>query len=168
MQPVHTLVNLEKLVGSDALTGAKVVGGGPLANIFLAPEHRDQAAAIVEKLKTNSFISAWLAKDVPADLHFADASRVGDVVAVLAPGYTFSSNRGAATQPAKSGPYGMHGYIPADCPNMHGEAIIWRDGQPLGGRDLGPIDNTQWHATIAKLLGIDPAKGADPRAIDPK
>ena len=71
----------------------------------------------------------------------------------------------AATQPVGGGQKGAHGYDPAACPAMLGGAVIWKYGSNAGGRDLGPIDNTQWHATVANLLGIQPAAGADSRPV---
>jgi hypothetical protein len=49
---------------------------------------------------------------------------------------------------------------------MFGTAIVWHYHHNLLGRRFGPFDNTQWHATVAKLLGINPAPTADPRALE--
>ena len=59
----------------------------------------------------------------------------------------------------------MHGYDPAICPNMEGMAVAWRYRHQFGGKDLGPVDNTQWQSTACKLLDIEPAKGSDARAV---
>jgi predicted AlkP superfamily pyrophosphatase or phosphodiesterase len=169
MEPVHSLVNLQRLIGADLLKDARIVTSGPVASVYLdqipAESREDRAKQIVVKFRTSSFVSAWRAGEVPRALHYADPTRIGEVVVSLAPGYSWTSDRTATTRPASAGPRGMHGYDAAICPNMLGTAIIWRYRRPIGGRDLGPVDNTQWHATVAKLLGIERAKGSDSRAI---
>ena len=169
MEQVHTLVNPERLINDPTvLNGAQIGGGGPMRTVTLAADQKPRAAELVAKLRTYPFVSAWEAKDVPPAYHFSDPTRIGDLVVLLAPGYNFHQGRAAATQPVGGGQKGAHGYDPAVCPAMLAGAVIWKMGDSLGGRDLGPIDNTQWHATVAKLLGIQPAKGADPRAINLK
>jgi hypothetical protein len=59
----------------------------------------------------------------------------------------------------------MHGYDAAECPNMRGTAILWHYKHPMSSKNLGTVDNTQWHATVAKILGISPAPDTDPRAV---
>jgi len=168
MQPVHTSVNLDRLLGPDLVSNVKRVTSGPIANIYLSDLPADQKPAradqIVAKLKPNDFLHVWKSQDVPPGLHYADPTRVGDVVVLLKPGYNWISPRIAATAPAR--PSATHGYDPAECPNMLGLAIVWRYRHPLTAHDLGPVDNTQWHATVAKILGITPSPKSDPRAID--
>ncbi len=168
MQPVHTSVNADRLLGIDLVTGAKIVTSGPVANIYLNDLPADQksarADAIVNKLKSIDYLHVWKADDVPAADHYADPTRVGDVIALLKPGYHWTSQRNAATMPALIG--ATHGFDPAECPNMFGFAIAWRYRHPLTSHDLGPIDNTQWHATVAKIHGNDRSPKSDDRAID--
>jgi len=168
METIRESVNLDRLLGGDLLAGAKLVPSGPIASIYLtgvAPEAKPaRVAAIVNQLRQNDLCTAWPATDVPANYHFADPTRVGDVTVLLKPGYVFTPLRVSATQPVKI-LKGNHGFDPAVSPNMLGSAIVWRYRHPFDHRDLGPVDNTQWHATVAKLLCIQPAKDADPRAI---
>jgi hypothetical protein len=60
----------------------------------------------------------------------------------------------------------MHGYDPVTNPEMLGAAIVWRFPEPIGGLDLGPVHSLQLHATVARLLGIDPAEAARQDGID--
>ncbi|MFT3786257.1 MAG: alkaline phosphatase family protein [Tepidisphaeraceae bacterium] len=169
MVQVHTLVSLERLIGVDLVKDTRVVPSGPVACIYLDQlpevERAARARAIVEKFSGVGYARAWMTKDVPASYHFAAPDRVGDVTVLLDPGYAFTKERNATTMPAVNGRRGMHGYDPAASDDLLGTAIIWRLRKPIGGVDLGPIDNTQWHATVAKLLGIEPGKEADQRAI---
>ncbi len=168
MEKIHTQVNLDRLIGGDLLLGAKIVLSGPIATIHLldvpADQKDERAQRIVEKLSPNKFLNAWQSKNVPAKYHFADPTRIGDVTVLLSPGYTFTAVRVAATQPAST-LKGNHGYDPAVSPNMLGSAVIWSNRTPMAGRDLGEVQNTQWAATVAKLLGIDPPAGCDPKAV---
>jgi predicted AlkP superfamily pyrophosphatase or phosphodiesterase len=170
MERVHTVVSLERLLGAELLQGARVAPNAPIACIYLddlpASERDDRASRIVARLRENSFLSAWKSRDVPPQFHFSDPTRLGDVVVLLAPGFNGTALRIAATQPVPPGAnLGAHGYDPAVCPAMLGGAIIWRYRHPIGGVDLGEIHNTQWHSTVAHMLGIQPAAGADPRYV---
>jgi predicted AlkP superfamily pyrophosphatase or phosphodiesterase len=169
MESIHEQVNLERLLGPDLVAGAKIVTSGPLASIYFTDIPQDQQPAradqIVAALKDVDFAKAWKAEDIPASFHYADPSRVGQVIVMLKPGYTYTTMRLSATQPAHRGLLGMHGYDPDASPKLLGTAIIWRYHHPFNGVDLGPIVNTQWYVTVAKLLDIQPAPGTDPRPI---
>ena len=54
----------------------------------------------------------------------------------------------------------MHGYIPAECPEMRGLCILWRDDGSLAARDLGDVNALEFHPTVARILGIEPAAAA--------
>jgi predicted AlkP superfamily pyrophosphatase or phosphodiesterase len=170
MNSVSTLVNLERLLGADLSQDVRIVTSGPVASIYLGNRasdlRQDRAAAIVSYLQHVPFLHAWKAADVPKAFHYSDPSRIGDVVVLLIPGYSFTPLRFAATRPSLT-ESGMHGYDPAACPEMHGAAILWHYHHPLNGLDLGPIVNTQWHAVVARLLGIEPAPDSDQRPIGP-
>jgi hypothetical protein len=153
----------------EKLAGTKIVTSGPMASIYFTdiPEAQKSARAdaIIAALKDLDYATAWKAQDVPAAFHYSDPTRIGQIVVLLKPGYTYSSMRISATQPVHKGLLGMHGYDPAASIKLLGTAIIWHYHHPMNGANLGPIDNTQWHATVAKLLGIQPAPDADSRAI---
>jgi hypothetical protein len=169
MQPLHTQVNLELCIGADLMDGATIVEGGAVSMIHLinVPAERKQTRSgqIVQKLSAVEYIRAWPASQVPKELHFADPTRAGDILVTFAPGYVRTTQRIATTMPISSGSVATHGYDVASCPNMLGTAIVWRYRRRIGGVDLGPIDNTQWHSTVAGLLRIEPASGSNPRSI---
>ncbi len=167
MHAINTLVSLERLLGSDLSKNVRIVTSGPVANLYLMDlaesERAGRTGAILHALAGVPYIKAWEAGKLPAEFHYADASRIGSVVALLDPGYGFSGLKIAATQPSAT-ERGMHGYDPA-CPEMHGAAIVWRYRHPMAGVDLGTVVNTQWHATVARLLGIRAAEGADGKVV---
>lgn len=166
MCPVHTLVNLDRHLTPQLLQDVRSVDSGTIGMLYLddlpADQRESRARAICDRLRGVPYLKAWLQQDVPQQLHLADPARVGDVVISLAPGYCFTERRAATTMPVTTGPLGMHGYDPSACTDMLGAAILWRYRKPLGGRDMGRVENPQWHASVAKLLNIQTAEGVEP------
>jgi hypothetical protein len=60
----------------------------------------------------------------------------------------------------------MHGYDVAADPNMKGWMVIWRYRKPIGGKDLGEVGARQLYPTVCKLLNVQPAEGAETKAIE--
>jgi len=169
MERLHTLVSFDRLLGADLLKDVTVSPGGNVRMLYFNQlDETDRAArmqAVLEKLRQYSFVRAWRKTEQPAGVNMADPDRCGEIVIALAPGYLFTSQRVATTMPVTTSPLGAHGYDVRETKAMLGASIIWRYDRPLRRKDLGRIDNTQWHATVAKLLGISPAAAADARAI---
>jgi predicted AlkP superfamily pyrophosphatase or phosphodiesterase len=165
MTSVKQMVNLDRLIGADLVRGVNTVTSGPVATLHLPARTPELADQIVKRLAAYPFLTAWKAGDVPAVDHFADPTRIGQVVVMLKPGYSFTRQRLATTLPAPRDSGGMHGYDPAGFTDMQGSAEVWRLRDPMGGHDLGPMVNTQWDATVCRLLGIRPPPAADPRAV---
>jgi hypothetical protein len=169
MDDIHTLVSLRGLLADAYTEDVRTLTSGSVGNIFLDyvtdPEaKRVLRSYILEKLQRHSFAHAYAREDLPAEWGYDSPGRTGDVVVSIDPGYFFSESPGAPIRPVdpESGPLGMHGYPLADCPEMHGFLGIWRNGEPLGGIDLGVVDSRRLHSTVAKLLEIEPA----PTALD--
>ena len=169
MSPVTKVVNLEKLLGlphgQREITLSTVGNNG---NVFVdqvaeGPACEARLAGFLEKLKAFPEFRAYRKADLPAAWAYAHPTRTGDLVVVLPRGYTFSSQ---ATQPVEDlaqtggGPLGMHGYPVEDDPEMYGAMLAWRYPQPFGGKDLGEVKWDQYHPTVARWLGIQPADGA--------
>jgi hypothetical protein len=166
MTGVKNLVNLDRLIGSDlAGGGTQIVTSGPVATIHCLTTPTNRADQIIMRLSAYPFLTAWKAADVPAGDHFSDPTRIGQVVVMLKLGYSFTRQRLATTLPVPPGTSGMHGYDPAESPDLQGSAVVWRLRHPIGGYDMGPMVNTQWDATVCGLLGIRPPATVDPRAV---
>ena len=95
---------------------------------------------------------------LPASLHLSHPTRTGDLVVRADPPYTF----------AKSGwferaPRGMHGYAP-EHPDMAGIFLAVGRGVPAGAK-LDAVQMIDVAPTAARLLGIDPPRNAEGRAI---
>jgi predicted AlkP superfamily pyrophosphatase or phosphodiesterase len=172
MSNVAEDANLEKMLG--LMHGQKQITletGGGLGNIFLdrvpSTDRAAQAAALMEKLKAYPFARVYRRTDLPPAWNYDNPTRTGDIVVVLPRGYTF--NRGV-TQPVVAaaqaeGPKGMHGYPVEEDPEMCGVMFMARYPQPFGGQDLGEVNWDQYHPTVAKLLGIEPAPDAKGKPI---
>lgn len=171
MSPVHTAVNPRTLTGitpeEDRGDDIILMTSGNIAHIFLYPiEDPDERAArelnIYETAKQQPFARVYRRDTLPANWGYNHPTRTGDIVIVLETGYTFSRRTPGLTAPpdeAQSA-IGMHGYDVADNPEMNGILLVWRYRNPIGGIDLGPTHSLQLHATVADLLGIEPAAAA--------
>ncbi len=177
MSEVHTLVNGERLTGLQDREEVTLIGGGPVGHAYLdpgmLPQDRERLLReTLERLEDFDFARAYLRGELPDDWGYDHPSRTGDLIVVLDPGYTFSGKPDAVTLSAEKGdgPFGMHGYPPGEDPNMNTVALFNRHPHPLGGADLGPVHSLQLHPTVARLLNISPAEGADasPIALEPE
>jgi predicted AlkP superfamily pyrophosphatase or phosphodiesterase len=166
MAQVHTLVNFQKLLDKPLPPEAVALASANIAQIYLhrvAPQQRAQIVDdVVASLKKHAFLSVYRKAELPHSWGFAHPTRTGDVVATLRPGFCFDHKLQTTTAPsaAVGGVAGMHGYDPADCPDMLAFLAIWRPGVPIGGVDLGRVDSLRLAPTICRLLGIQAAPKA--------
>ncbi len=143
MAPVTTLVNIEKLFTAKPPHVVKLVTSGPLGMIYLdqlAPERAGELEqAMLRDLRRFDFLGAYARRDLPRDWHFDFPSRVGDIVVMLKPGYSFSNRLPLATFPTEKvhGPLGMHGYPPARNADMAGFCVFWRVWAAFGRKGSG-------------------------------
>ncbi|MEW4568025.1 nucleotide pyrophosphatase/phosphodiesterase family protein [Tautonia sp. JC769] len=177
MSAVSTMVDLDRLAGVERAPGVVRMSSGNLGHIFFTerndPERESKIDDVIERVNGYDFARAFRRGRLPQAWQYRHPTRVGDVVVVLDKGFAFSgrgfeSADAHVTAPVEvvGGPLGMHGYDPVTNPEMLGSAIIWRFPEPIGGLDLGPVHSLQLHATVARMLGIEPAEGARPDAID--
>ena len=168
MSNVDEDANLEKMLGlAHGQKEITLETGGGIGNVFLdqipaGPERDARAAALLETMKAYPFAKTYRKADLPPAWDYGNTTRTGDIVVVLPRGYTF--NRGATMAVEDiahaGGPKGMHGYAVEDDPEMYGAMFLARWPQPFGGKDLGEVNWDQYHPTVAKLLGIQPAAEA--------
>ena len=134
--------------------------------IWLDQVSTTQSAGLAESMLTDlkqyDFLNFYTRDTLPTEWHLAHPTRVGDIVVMLKPGWTFSKRLPVTTFPVEKvgSPLGMHGYVADSTPDMLGFCLFWRYEHPLGGTDLGPVHVFQIHPTVAHLLGVKPADGA--------
>ncbi len=171
MSPVHTVVNPRLLTGisREEEQGDDIImtTSGNMAHVFLHtiadPVERAQREEVIyNNVSPHSFVRIYRPHELPEHWAYNHPDRTGDLVIILDTGYTF--NRRApeltATPDETASAVGMHGYCVLENPEMNGILLVWRYREPIGGIDLGPTHSLQLHATVAHLLDIDPAPGA--------
>jgi predicted AlkP superfamily pyrophosphatase or phosphodiesterase len=165
MAEVTHYVSLEQLVGQPLASSAFLSTGGNIGHIHLrrvprGPQRQQAAEELAERLAARPYLRAFTRDQIPERWEYQHPGRVGDVVVVLEPGHTFQ--RGLETERVPiaqaSGPRGMHGYPVEDSPEMLGLLVLWRYPKPLPSIDWGPVDSLRLHATVADILGIEPAE----------
>jgi predicted AlkP superfamily pyrophosphatase or phosphodiesterase len=175
----HGMSRVDHEVNADMILGLpageheiEVEPVGNLANVYLdqipaGAAREARTAALLAALHAYPFARAYRRTDLPAAWEYAHPTRTGDIVIVLPKGYAFNK---LARQPVvdaavTNGPLGMHGYPVGDDPEMYGVTLLWRYPDLLGGKDLGEVNWSQYHPTVARLLGIQPAAGAKGKPI---
>lgn len=171
MSPVHTAVNPRILTGisreEDQDDDIILTTSGNIAHIFLYPmsdsaERAERQQRIVDQVSPHAFARIFRPDELPEHWAYDHPNRTGDLVIILDSGYTFSRRAPGltATPDEAESAVGMHGYCVLENPEMNGILLVWRYREPIGGIDLGPTHSLQLHATVADLLGIEPAPGA--------
>jgi predicted AlkP superfamily pyrophosphatase or phosphodiesterase len=95
---------------------------------------------------------------LPASLHLSHPTRTGDLVVRAEPPYRFA--KGGLFEPTTRG---MHGYAP-EHPDMAGIFLALGRGVPAGAK-LDAVRMIDVAPTVARLLGIEPPRSAEGRAI---
>jgi hypothetical protein len=169
MSEVRNVAHPARLLGVEGREDIRIVTGGNIANVFvdqIEPESARQEAieAMIAAIGEHEAASVWRREDLPERWGYDHPTRTGDLVVVLDMGYTFSFRTPGpgvfAPIDAVGTPRGMHGYDPKDDPDMSSLAVFWRYPQPLGGVEIDRVHALQLHATVAGLLGIEPAEAA--------
>ena len=171
MSEVHTVVHPLLLAGVDREEEREekvlVMASGTLAHVYVhgiadEAERERRLDAVIRSVAPHAFATVYRREELPERWGYAHPTRTGDLVITLPAGYTFGRRLEALTgTPAEArASLGMHGCDVAENPEMNGILLIWRYPDPLGGVDLGPTHSLQLHATVARLLGIQPAEGA--------
>lgn len=174
MSPVTRRVNIEALLGEDLAGRLRIVISGNLANIHLIEPGASDAgktlAAVDEAFAGVPRARIFPPENLPTSWSYGPPDRIGDRVVALGAGYSFdrSSPRPVSPVPPEGGRglRGMHGYDPEAVPEMAGMLFVLRHPDPLERPgDLGRVESLQLHATLCKVLGIEPARGADERVF---
>ena len=168
MSRVTEDVNFEKMLGlPHGQHEITLLTVGNVGHVFLdqipeGPAREARLAGLLDLLKKYPFAQVYRRTELPSAWSYTHPTRTGDLVVVLPRGYTFNRGTPAPVTDADhaDGPKGMHGYPVETDPEMYGVTFLWRYPQPFGGKDLGEVNWDQYHPTVAKLLGIQPASEA--------
>lgn len=161
MSPVDFLVHPGYLTDLEGDEDVVAVHSANLLHLYFLEESRRDSLVrkVREAIEPYGFATVFTRAQVEEKWEYGHPTRTGDLVVVLETGYTFSRRPDSVLQPASEGggPVGMHGYDPADDPNMDTVAFFLRYPLQKKGRNLGPIDSLQLHPTVAGLLGVTPS-----------
>ncbi len=171
MQKVQNIVDVHRLASPLVLQGAEIVTNGPVASFYFpevaAGELAGRVGAVKAQISTQPFLECYARDELPAAWHYQHPTRVGDLVVVLKPGYTFGKtvNQALLKVADASDVQGMHGYPLETAPEMQGTMLLWRYPDPIGARDLGNVSVLQIEPTVAQILGIAPSVAAKGKPI---
>lgn len=144
----------QEVVDPDALEGVRIAELGPYGSFFVEGDSvrhvrvRDSLQAMLPHGRV------WLRGEVPERLHYSADPRVGDVVALMEPGWT-------AVEPGRRSedPHWTHGWDNR-IPEMG--AIFLAMGPGIeGGRRIEPFESVHVYPFLAAILGLEPAEGID-------
>lgn len=166
-------VNIAQLLGPDMMKNCDIVAHDAIANLYFKdlPESEGERKIFLDKfdneLSKRLYFRTLKKEELPAEWAYLHPERTGDRVLVLKTGYAFSDVTGAEPifEPSKgSGHFGAFGYPVGESIRMSGQVILSGFPKPPGGA-FDEFGQTGFHATVCKLLGIEPAPGASTEAL---
>ena len=162
-------VNVEQLLGPEMMANADIVSHDAVANLYFKglPENEGEKKIFIDKFDnelSKRIYFRTLKKDaLPPEWMYLNAERTGDRVLVLKTGYAFADQKGAEPifDPGDGpGFFGGFGYPVEESIRMSGQVFLaGYPNSPLSGT-LDEVGQTFFHATVCKMLGIQPAPGA--------
>lgn len=172
MSQVTNLIHPGNLTGLEGRKGVLIITTGNVGHVHLdqitdGKERRAVIDQTLARLSEFDYVHAFPRDQIPMDWGLRHPTRTGDLLLVLDTGYTFSRRVPGIEQSVEEagGPFGMHGYDPAGNPGMLTPLFIFRTPDPVGEEISGPVDALRLHATICRILGINPAPEAMPEEI---
>lgn len=169
-------VNIAHLLGDEMMANADIVAHDAVANLYFKdlPESEGEQKIFVDKfdgeLSKRIYFRTLKKEELPEEWNYLH-ERTGDRVLVLKTGYAFAEEK--AEEPVfdpSEGPgfFGAYGYPVEESIRMSGQVIMaGYPNSPLSG-ELDEISQLTFHATVCKLLGIEPAEGAGTETLDVK
>lgn len=162
-------VNIAHLLGDEMMKNADIVAHDAIANLFF----KDLQGSDAEKklfmdrfdneLSKRIYFRTLKREEMPAEWAYLHPERTGDRVLVLKTGYAFADQK--ADEPVfdpgdGSGFFGGFGYPVEESIRMSGQIFLaGYPSSPLAG-NLDELGQLGFHATVCKILGIEPAAGA--------
>lgn len=161
-------VNIAHLLGDEMMKNADIIAHDAIANLYFKdlPESEGEIKIFKEnfdgELGKRIYFRTYKKEELPGDWKYS-SDRTGDRVLVLKTGYAFADAKAAEPvyDPTEGpGYFGGFGYPVEESIRMSGQFIIagYPDSPATGSLD--EIGQLSFHATVCKMLGIDPAEGA--------
>lgn len=162
-------VNIAHLLGDEMMKNCDIVAHDAIANLYFKglPENEGEKKIFIDKfdneLSKRIYFRTVKKEELPAEWAYQNAERTGDRILVLKTGYAFADVK--ASEPVfdpTEGPgfFGAFGYPVEESVRMSGQIFMaGYPKSPLSGT-LDEVGQLSFHATVCKLLGIQPAAGA--------
>lgn len=135
------------------LADLRFVDPAPVAGIW--PKPGREARVLAALRGAHPAMKVYARDELPATWRYADHPRLPPIVAVVDAGWQVVKRRADGAPSAR----GMHGY-PPEVVDMGG-IFLARGPSLREGVWLGELQNTQVYALACRLLGVEPAPGAD-------
>ncbi len=171
---VTSNVNISRLLGPDMMAKVDIVAHDAIANLYFKdlPENEGEKKIVIEKfdkeLGTRIYYRPLKKEALPAEWSYLNEGRTGDRVLVLKSPYIFTdldSEEPLFESADGKGHFGGFGYPVEEASRMSGQIILAGiPNSPLSGPLEGALQ-TGFHATVCKILGIDPAEGASKETL---
>ncbi len=162
-------VNIAHLLGDAMMANADIVAHDAIANLYFKnlPANDAEKKLFIDKfdneLSKRIYFRTLKKEELPADWAYLNPERTGDRVLVLKTGYAFADQKAAEPvfDPTEGpGFFGAFGYPVEESIRMSGQVFLaGYPNSPLSGT-LAEVKQLSFHATVCKLLGIQPAEGA--------
>lgn len=166
---VSSNVNIARLLGPAMMANVDIIAHDAIANLYFKdlPESEGEQKIFIEKfdkeLGTRIYYRPLKKESLPTEWAYLNQERTGDRVLVLKSPYIFTnldSEEPLFESADGKGNFGGFGYPVEEASRMSGQVIIAGiPNSPLSAA-LGEVSQTGFHATVCKILGIDPAEGA--------
>ena len=167
-------VNIADLLGEEMMKNADIVAHDAIANLYFKdlPENEAEKKIFIEKfdgeLSKRIYFRTYKKEELPEEFAYQH-ERVGDRVLVLKTGYGFFDDK--ADEPvydptAGPGYFGGYGYPVGESIRMSGQVILSGIPNSPASGSLDEIFQHTFHATVCKILGIEPAEGASTETLD--
>ncbi|MEX2580452.1 MAG: nucleotide pyrophosphatase/phosphodiesterase family protein [Verrucomicrobiales bacterium] len=173
MAEVDKNVNIEHLLGEEMTANADIVAHDAIANLYFKdlPESEGEKKIFLDKfdgeLSKRIYFRTLKKEELPADWSY-EHERTGDRVLVLKTSYAFADERSdePVFDPADGpGFFGGYGYPVEESIRMSGQILLSGFPNSPATGSLGEIGQPSFHATVCKILGIEPAEGASTETL---
>lgn len=168
MADVKTKIHFESIAG-DLLENFDYALNDALALIWFKADADKEAvgAQFDSTLGGQVYSKIYSGFDIPVEWGLGGEAPP-DRAVLLQPEYLFTTQKGPEAVYAASetnGPYATSGYLIEATSRMRGQVFYFTFPNWSGQADLGEIDATQFHASVCKLLEIQPSKAANTKTI---
>ncbi len=162
-------VNIAHLLGDEMMVNCDIIAHDAIANLYFKdlPDSDGEKKIFTDKfdgeLKKRIYFRTYTPDSLPDDYQYKIDGRIGDRVLVLKSGYAFSEIKvdEPVFDPAEGpGFFGGFGYPVAESIRMSGQVILTGFPNSPASGDFGEVGQQGFHATVCKILGIEPAEGA--------